>query len=849
MFVIAFKESLLLPITQIYDELAAKLIHNNAIVVAPPGAGKSTSLPLFLLSLSMFDKQKIIMLQPRRVAARNIALYLAEQLNEPVGQTVGYRVRAENKTSASTRLEIVTEGILTRMLQSAPGLEGIGLIIFDEFHERSIHADFSLALCLEVQHALRDDLRLLVMSATLDTQAMRKVLPDAPVLESIGRSYPVDIRYIQATSTLPMAMQVKQLVGDIWSKHQQDMLIFLPGAYEITQCADALNDLLGADVVIHTLFAALSKEQQQAAIVPNRDGKRKIVLATNIAQTSLTIEGIEVVIDSGIEKYAIFDLRRDVTHLTTQKISQASATQRAGRAGRLMSGTCYRLWLKEQQQGLLKQSAPEILQSDLSTFILEAAIWGSKIQDLVLIDCPSDAQIRHGQEKLCTLGLLNPANQATELGRQVNRLGGDVNIATMLVLSRQLSGAHQSLACAIAALLESKDPLPSAKSVNVDERLRFLLQQPKHSIWPLVRQWHKKLGLSQQAWPMDDTGLVLAFGFTPWIGKQTSAGRFLLANGSGASLASAYAQSDSHDANHALLAGDWIVVCNMQITDRQSDNAVIRYAQGIELKQLVDHFSEHFVVRELVSWDEKKQRISAISRRCFARIEVSKMPLASPPAYMLLDTWSEVIKRKLRKEGIDALGCDVRARQLIIRSCLARDAMLFDTKSSDNINASFPDMSVQGLIDSLDQWLLPYLEGKTTWQQIVSLPFYQLLNTLLNYQQQSLLNECLPETYLIPTGRRAAIIYALQGTALLSVRIQEMYGLQQHPNLLQGKLPLTCELLSPAKRPLQTTQDIVGFWSGSYREIQKEMKGRYPRHFWPDDPSTAKPTAATKKKM
>ncbi|WP_371195915.1 ATP-dependent helicase HrpB [Glaciecola sp. SC05] len=834
----------MLPVTQIFPALNANLDAGNAIVVAPPGAGKSTALPLYLLKMSRFANSKIIMLQPRRVAARNIALYLAKQLGEEVGRTVGYRVRGENKTSAATRLEIVTEGILTRMLQSSPELPGVGLVIFDEFHERSVHADFSLALCLEVQQALRDDLPLLVMSATLDIEALQKVLPDVPILESTGRAFPVDIQHIEKVSKLPITTQIKNLVLSVFRQHQHDILVFLPGAFEIKKTAAELASALGEDAAIHMLFSELKKEQQQDAILPDPHGKRKIVLATNIAETSLTIEGIEVVVDSGIEKRAIFDVRRGITQLTTQKISQASATQRAGRAGRLMPGTCYRLWPKEQHHRLARQSAPEILQTDLSGFVLEASIWGSAIEDLILIDCPTPAQVQQAQNTLRLAGLLDNGNKATKLGRDVNRLGGNVHVAAMLFASEKLGVAQQSLACAIAALLESKDPLPNSGSVELYERLMLLKNQSKHSIWPLVRQWHAKLGIELQPWPLEDIGLLLGLGFGQWIAKQTAKGRFLLANGSGASLGSSQHHAQSHDSNHAILACDWVVVCNMQITDKQSDNALIRYAQGITLETLQKHFPDAFTERKDVVWDMQKQKISASLSRHFGSIQVSNTPLGSPPKDRALLTWKGLLETKLAKDGLAAIPLDFRSKQLIVRVELAR---AFLNKSANK--TPLPDLSAAGLRSSIYHWLLPYLEDKTSWQQLINLPFYQLLSNLLNYQQLSLLEELLPENWLIPTGRKAALEYSEQGTATLSVRMQEMYGLQKHPVLLNGSLAITCELLSPAQRPLQTTQDIVGFWAGSYVPIQKEMKGRYPRHFWPDDPAHAKATAATKKKM
>ena len=830
----------MLPVQEILSALVVHLKNGNAIVVAPPGAGKSTALPLFLLQQPAFQHCKIIMLQPRRIAARNIAHYLAEQLGEKVGKTVGYRIRGENKTSVDTRLEIVTEGVLTRMLQAAPELPGVGLIIFDEFHERSIHADFSLALSLEVQQALRDDLRILVMSATLNAQAIAKIMPDAKLLESQGRSYPVDIQYVASNSRSSIVDKVCELVTQTFPKHDRDFLVFLPGAFEIKKAAEILSLKLD-DCIVLPLFSDLNKQQQQDALMPNKEGKRKIVLATNIAETSLTIEGIEVVVDSGIEKKAIFDLRRGITQLTSQKISQASAIQRAGRAGRVMPGTCYRLWSKELHGRLAQQSTPEILQSDVTDLILEAAIWGAPMAELALIDQPIAAQLAQGEEKLVSLGLMQKSSKISDFGRQVHALGGNANIAIMLLRSRQLSDGHQSLACALAALLESKDPLPQAQTVEVTPRLVFLLKNKQHSMWVLIKQWHRKQNIQLVEWPLQDANILLAFGFVHWIAKHRSEGRFSLANGSGAVL---HAEDEllRHLGQQSTTQnnGRWLVVANMQLTDKQSDSALIRYAEPIQFEHLKTYFPELFARNELVQWDEEKQRITASESDYFGRIPYAKKALPRPSPDALATVW----KQQIQKKGMQALPFDARSQQLIKR------VRLFNrVNSTTGHSEELPDFSESALLQKVDQWLLPFLTDKNSWQALSNLSFYQLLSQQMDYQQLKKLDSLLPESIAIPTGRKATIDYNDEGQALLSVRMQELYGLQEHPTLLNGKLPITCELLSPAQRPLQTTDDLIGFWQGSYKQIQKEMKGRYPRHFWPDDPANSPATATTKKRM
>ena len=817
---------MLLPIEQILPELQQQLLVGDAIVVAPPGAGKSTHLPLSLLKSALFGHQKIIMLQPRRLAVRNIARYLAEQLNESVGQTVGYRIRGESKVSTNTRLEIVTEGILTRMLQHQPELPGIALIIFDEFHERSIHADFSLALCLEVQQGLRDDLRLLVMSATMDTQSLVKLLPQALVLESKGRSFPVDIVYRPDTAKQNLADKISRLVLDVFPRHQQDALVFLPGAADINKVADRLLSAFGKDVVIHCLYGELPKAQQQAALLPDELGRRKIVLATNIAETSLTIEGIEIVIDSGVEKTALFQLNRGITHLQSQAISQASATQRAGRAGRLGPGTCYRLWSSEQHQRLSAQATPEILQSDMASFVLETALWGTQVSELALIDQPTSAQLNQALHYLQTLGMLEQAAKLTAKGRQAHALGCHPGIANMLLQSAKLSTNHLSMACAIAGLLENKDPLNYHSGSMLSSRLSFLIANKQHSIWQQIRQWFKKLNCEYCDWPIEDVAILLAFGFEQWIAKARHNGRYLLANGSGAVLAE----------NDPLVGQDWLVVGAMITTDRQQDDAQIRYAEALSLAQVKSHFAHTLQRKDVLQWDDNKQRISASRQTRLGAIVVQNEAMDKPAAEQLSAVWQDVLLTK----GISALPFDEACISLQYRSGLAKKLLPQE---------DLPDLSTTALMDNLEQWLLPYVESFMTWSEFIKLDFYSLLKNQFEWQQWNKLEALLPTQITVASGRQHKLEYGEHDTVTLSVRMQEMYGTAVHPTVVHGKIPITIELLSPASRPLQTTQDLPGFWQGSYKQVQKEMKGRYPRHFWPDEPAISPATTTTKKKM
>jgi ATP-dependent helicase HrpB len=817
----------LLPVEHILPALHKQLIDGDAIVVAPPGAGKSTCLPLSLLKLEVFKDKKIILLQPRRIAVRNIAAYLSSQLGEAVGQTVGYRIRGEVKVSANTRLEIVTEGILTRMLQNQPELPDVGLVIFDEFHERSVHADFSLALCIEVQQALRDDLRLLVMSATLDVAALTELLPAAELLESKGKSYPVDIIYQSDNSNLPLFEKISRLVINVFPKHQHDCLVFLPGAFDINKAAERLSQHFAGEVEVLKLFSELSKTEQQRALLPHPAGKRKIVLATNIAETSLTIEGIEFVIDSGVEKKAVFQLNRGITHLQSQKISQASATQRAGRAGRLAAGTCYRLWSKEQHGRLAQQITPEIMHSDMSSFILESAVWGAEVSALALQDHPSDAQLSQGFALLSQLELFDDNKKLTVLGRKAHGLGCHPSLAVMLVKSAQMSPEHLSMACAIAALIENKDPMGrNANGASLSARLHFVLQQKNHVIWQTIRQWHAKLACKLLTWPIEDTAVLIGFAYPQWLAKQRKDERYQLVNGSGAVLY----QDD------ALTTQSWLAIGNMQTNDRQQDNAQIRYAESLTVSQLEQHFDYLIEKKERVDWDPQNQRIVSEMQKTLGKIVIHKQPIKRPSEKHILSIWQDVIHDK----GLTNLPFDDEVQQLIYR-------VQFAASFAGAI--SFPDFTESGLLTSIDSWLMPYIRDKLTWQQLSQCNFLQQLLNELDYAQQQYLNKQFPKRLALPSGTSAQLTYSAEKTVVLSARMTELYGWTLHPAVAQQQLPITVELLSPAGRPIQTTQDLPRFWQGSYKEVQKEMKGRYPRHYWPDDPANAQATTRTKKRM
>ncbi|MGS2721443.1 ATP-dependent helicase HrpB [Paraglaciecola aestuariivivens] len=818
----------MLPIEHILASLSQQLSSGDAIVVAPPGAGKSTFLPLHLLKSAEFAHKKILMLQPRRIAVRNIAEYLSQQLNESVGQTIGYRIKGEAKVSQNTRLEIVTEGILTRILQNQPELPDVGLVIFDEFHERNLHADFSLALCLEVQQALREDLRLLVMSATLDTQPLSKLMPQAKILHSKGKSYPVDIIYQADNSKRPLAEKVYQLINAVFNQHKQDCLVFLPGASDINKVAALLAQEFepANSVSICRLYGILSKSEQQLALQPHPKGKRKIVLATNIAETSLTIHGIDCVIDSGIEKRAVFQLASGMTQLSSHRISQASATQRAGRAGRLGPGRCYRMWSKEQQDRLMAQSPAQILQTDMSSFILESAIWGSHICDLPLIDRPTEAQVNQGVEYLQKLGFFDQQQKVTPIAKQAHSLGGHPSLTNLLLKSAHISVDHQNLACLLVALLESKDLLKQANSVSLSERVTYVLQHKSHDIWRNIAFWQKKLGCASNSWPIEDIPTLLALAFPDWVAKHSQNGRYLLANGTGAQL-------PAHD---PLMGQPYLVIANMYSNDQPHADNRIALAEALSLEKIEAHFADSILLQQQVSWDTTKQAIVSRQVKGLGALVLATQPLPKPNQAQVLELWRQVILEK----GLMSLPFNDAAKQLIYRCQIAQQVMP---------ELPWPDMSEAGLHATLEQWLLPYLDNVLSWQQLQKLDFYQALMTGVDWAIQGQLKQYFPTSYKVPSGSEIKLNYQADGKVVLAVRMQEMYGLSTTPSIANNSLALELQLLSPAGRILQTTQDLAGFWQGSYKMVQKEMKGRYQKHFWPDDPAHAPATNKTKKRM
>jgi len=822
---------MLLPVQTCWPELAANIEKQDVILVAPPGAGKSTYLPLKLLQLPAFANRKIIMLQPRQVAVRSIAQYLAQQLGEPVGQTIGYRMRGESKVSQSTRLEIVTEGLLTRMIQSDAELSEVGLIIFDEFHERNIHADFSLALSLEIQQGLRTDLRLLIMSATLNAEELLQFIPDAKMLHSEGRSYPVSMHYRPLAKKANLVLHACEIVLEAASKHPGNILVFMTGAKDIQSLAAALKSSVDSHIEIFSLYGDLSKRSQLDALAETKQGTRKIVVATNIAETSLTIDGISVVVDSGKEKSASFNLQRQMPVLKTISISKASSVQRAGRAGRLQAGHCYRLWSEEIQQRLVEHQQPQIAVSDITDLILEAIIWGSRIEDLPLLTKPSNAQIEYSTNLLNSLGAIDKNGVGTKKGKEIARLGCQPGLANMLVSYAAGNQSSASLACIVVAIVEGKPIVEMRNSVFISQHIEFLLNQPKHPLWRDAQRWARKISitfdLKSVTTAIGKLPQMLAIAFPFQVARRRTSGGYQLSSGTGANLPYSLAEQ-----------GDpWLCVAKMTLAN--DVNAIIRLAEPIAEKMVLDVLCDEILSETLSFWDEGKQKIVAKKRRYLGKILLSEHSLKITNS----EDNEKLLIEAILKKGLNNFTWSKNTQQLISRVNLAH-----------SLNSElWPDFSNHWLTDNIHLWLKPYLVGVTNWQQLINLNWHDIFKSMLDWPAQKQLDNDFP-THLTLDMKTASepphrLTYSADGSVRLDIKIQQIYGQKITPSIAKNQIPVSLNLLSPANRSLHITQNLTDFWNGSYKEVQKEMKGRYPKHFWPDDPANARPTSRTKKFM
>ena len=826
-----------LPVAAVLPELCQLLTtHSRVILSAPPGAGKSTWLPLQLLQHSAFATSQIIMLEPRRLAAKTIAAYLAQQLNEPVGHTVGYQIRHDSCQSAATRLLIVTEGILTRKLQQDPELAGINLLIFDEFHERSLHADLALALSLEVQQ-LRDDLKILVMSATLDVAALECYL-QAPVISSSGRSYPVDIHYVKP-GTEPVAIQAARQAIMAFQQQPGNILVFLPGQAEINKAKEYLaGQALPGNVQVFSLLGALSLAEQQAAIAAPAAGRYKIVLATNLAETSLTIEGVNLVVDTGLCRRASFNPRHGISKLETVAISQAAAVQRAGRAGRQAPGRCYRIDTAELWQRRAAFEPAEIELAELTQLRLELALWGAQPADINWLTPPPEAHLAAASQLLQQFAALDEHGVITSLGRRLYQTGSSVRLANMMLYARE----HESeapglswLSALLAALLEDSRNL----QFNLEQQLQSVAHNkhlPQHQ---QARQFARRLGASVNGsdnLPWQWLARLVLRAYPDQLAQRRGQG-YLLANGVGASLAPDHPQQDK----------DYLVVLDMQQWQQQNR---IRHAVAIELDDILADWQLPWQLR--TGWQDKTASFSSERQRCFGQLVLQRQPVQGVvTAAERQQTWLDYLSRR----GLAELTWSEAANSLCARVQLLRQYFSAAPGSAVQKSATqpevkhWPDFSQAGLLANLNQWLAPYLGSISKKGQLTQLELEPILLAQLSFSQQQVLNQLLPGYWQTPTGSRLRIDYLHPGGPQLSVRVQEMYGQITTPMVLNGTIALTIALLAPGRQPLQVTRDLTSFWQNSWQDVKKEMKGRYPKHYWPDNPAEAQPTTKTKKAM
>ncbi|EMF8836793.1 ATP-dependent helicase HrpB [Vibrio parahaemolyticus] len=816
-----------LPIEAVMPQLLTAVKHQHQVILkAAPGAGKSTYFPLQLIQNQVVTG-KVIMLEPRRLAARNIARYLAEQLGEQVGQRVGYRVRGETKVSASTQLEIVTEGVMTRMIQNDPELDGVDLLIFDEFHERSIHADTALALSLEVQEALRDELKLVVMSATLDQEALQSLLPEACYIESEGRSFAVETRYAPLTANDHLPTVIAKNIESLMNKESGSLLAFLPGVAAIKQVQERLSHLPD-DVEVCPLYGQLSFTEQQKAISPAEKGKRKVVLATNIAETSLTIEGIRLVVDSGLERVARFDLKNGLTRLEQTRIAQSSAIQRAGRAGRIEEGICVRLYSESQLKQQPQVPQPEILHSDLVSLVMELAFWGATdIHELKWLDIPSAAALKQAKQLLFSLGLITEQGQLTAEGKLAHDLGVEPRAAAMLIKSQSHSDKMVNVALAAVALIEE----PERNVTNIAHSLHRWLSgsHPKKSLLlKRAQSLAHKLDTTFSLREVDEDvlPLVLSLAFPDRIAQQRTNqfGRFALANGHGAEC-----RPDD------MLGGcEYLVAIDLMRS--HSNSSQIHLACELDVNILQTTFDSLFSTEEVVDWDEKKGRLVAEKQRKLGQLVIERVSLPNPGK----EKMTQALLTYVRRQGLSSLNWTPAAESLLERIRCAVDWLP---------EQAWPMFDEASLLDSLDEWLEPYMTSVASVKDLSKINLVEALNARLGWPLNQHLDEWLPEHYQLPTGTKKRIRYQHGHEPVLSVRMQEVFGESTSPTVALGHKRLVLELLSPAQRPLQVTSDLAAFWNGSYKDVQKEMKGRYPKHVWPDDPANHVATTKTKRQL
>jgi ATP-dependent helicase HrpB len=843
-----------LPIDAVLDDLSRTLeTHNAAVLVAPPGAGKTTRVPLALLDLPWAANRKIIVLEPRRIAARASAERMAYNLGERVGETVGYRVRFGSKVSRSTRIEVVTEGIFSRKILDDPELSDVAAVLFDEFHERSLDADLGLALARDAQTGLREDLRLVVMSATLDGARVSGLLGQAPVIASEGRAFPVETRYLGRKPDTPLERQMADAIATALRADPGSVLAFLPGAAEIrrtqTFLAERIHD---TSVEIVPLFGALEASVQDRAIAPPPKGRRKVVLATSIAETSLTIEGVRIVVDSGLARVPRYEPDIGLTRLETVRASRAAVDQRRGRAGRTEPGVCYRLWDEPQTASFAAFTQPEILSADLSSLVLDLAQWGvSDPAGLAFLDKPPPPALKEARELLHELGALDGDGRITAEGKSLRALALPPRLARMIVDSSRLGTGRA--AAEIAAVLTERGL--GGDSVDLDVRLdafRRDRSQRAESARGLAQRWASQVAASTpsplagegrgggsttaarvRGTPSPDpspqgggeltTGVMLALAFPDRIARNRGNGSFLLASGRGAAI----------DQTSALSRAPFIAVAELTGTAAQGR---ILLAAPITQAEIEAHFADQITTADEIAFDRGAMALRARRRKTLHAITLSEAPLTLQPT---AET-ARILADGVISIGLDKLPWSKPARQW-------RDRVTFLRKAEGEAPQNpWPDLSDDALAAQREAWLEPLLHDKTSLKQLSAGDLSDALMTLLPWELRARLDREAPGHFEAPTGTQLAIDYEAEQGPTIAVRLQELFGLNTHPAIARGKIPLVVELLSPAHRPVQVTRDLPGFWRGSYAAVRSDLRGRYPRHPWPDDPATAMPTRRAK---
>jgi ATP-dependent helicase HrpB len=813
-----------LPIDAVLDQLSRTLAANNAaVLVAPPGAGKTTRVPLALLDEPWLRAKKIIMLEPRRIAARASAERMAHTLGERVGDTVGYRVRFGSKVSRATRIEVVTEGIFSRQILDDPELSGIAAVLFDEFHERSLDADLGLALARDAQVGLREDLRILVMSATLDGARVARLLGDAPVIASEGRAFPVETRYLGRKADAPLERQMADAIAMALRADPGSVLAFLPGAAEIRRTQNFLGERVhDASIEIVPLFGGLDASVQDRAIAPPPKGSRKVVLATSIAETSLTIEGVRIVVDSGVARVPRYEPDIGLTRLETVRASRAAVDQRRGRAGRTEPGVCYRLWDEPQTTSLAAYTQPEILSADLSSLVLDLAQWGvSDPATLSFLDPPPAPALKEAKNLLAELGAIDSDGRITAEGKSLRALALPPRLARMIVDSHRAGAGAE--AADIAAVLTERGL--GGDSADLDARLdqfRRDRSQRAGSARDMARRWASQVAATEGK-PGEDaslsTGLMLALAFPDRVARNRGNGSFVLANGRGAAV----------DQASALARAPYIAVAELTGT---AASGRILLAAPIAQAEIEQHFADQIQTADEISFDRGAMALRARRRKTLHAITLSEAPMALKPS---AET-ARVLADGLIAAGLDKLPWSKPAKQW-------RDRVMFLRKAEGD---SWPDLSDDALAAQREAWLTPALFDKTSLKDFSSGDLSDALMTLLPWEMRARLEREAPTHFEAPTGTQLAIDYEAEQGPTIAVRLQELFGLNSHPSIAKGAVPLVLELLSPAHRPVQVTRDLPGFWRGSYAAVRSDLRGRYPRHPWPEDPASAMPTRRVK---